>query len=389
LKLAATTMASQPLPPLDEKLERESSPGPVLAARRETERDETRKSLSTVAGAQIVIALGVVVAICYFAKLPLITIFAATLITFVLDPIVRLLERIRIPRAWGSAFAILLMLGLLYGMSYFFYARAIDFVQELPRISGKVRQSISKYQRDTQRLKQSTQQFVPETQDEKNAVHVKVQQEGGLTGIVKNSLGPVAEVLAAVSFIPFLIFFMLTWQEHARSATVKLFKPENRTTAYITIGKISEMMRSFIGGNFFVGLFMGAFSAVVFAFLKLDYFYFVGFISGFLSLVPYLGVILAILPPLALNMGHLHSGGIIVIVVTVLGLHLFAMNVLYPKFIGKRLQLNPLLVTLSLLVWGWIWGAMGLILAVPIMGAVKIICDHIDSLRPLGEWMGE
>ena len=198
-------MASQPLPPLDEKLERESSPGPVLAARRETERDETRKSLSTVAGAQIVIVLGVVVAICYFAKLPLITIFAATLITFVLDPIVRLLERIRIPRAWSSAFAILLMLGLLYGMSYFFYARAIDFVQELPRISGKVRQSISKYQRDTQRLKQSTQQFVPETQDEKNAVHVKVQQEGGLTGIVKNSLGPVAEVLAAVSFIPFLI----------------------------------------------------------------------------------------------------------------------------------------------------------------------------------------
>ena len=105
--------------------------------------------------------------------------------------------------------------------------------------------------------------------------------------------------------------------------------------------------------------------------------------------MPYLGVILAILPPLALGMGHLHSGGIIVIVVTVLGLHLFAMNVLYPKFIGKRLQLNPFLVTLSLLVWGWIWGAMGLILAVPIMGAVKIICDHIDSLRPLGEWMGE
>ena len=255
--------------------------------------------------------------------------------------------------------------------------------------SRQIRETIAKYQRDTQRLRQSTQQIVPETQDEKNAVKVKVQQESGFAGIVKNSLGPVAEVLAAVSFIPFLVFFMLTWQEHARSATVKLFKPENRTTAYITIGKISEMMRSFIAGNFVVGLFMGVFSTVVFAFLKLDYFYFVGFISGFLSLVPYLGVILAILPPLALGIGHLHSGGIIIIAVTVLGLHLFALNVLYPKFIGRRLQLNPLLVTLSLLIWGWIWGAMGLILAVPIMGAVKIICDHIDSLRPLGEWMGE
>src|SRR5499425_2083732 len=279
-------MAPTPLRPFDEDRAPESSPGPVLAIKREDERHETRKSLGTVAGAQIVIAIGVIIGVCYFAKPVLITIFSAVLITFVLDPFVRLLGRIRIPRAWGSAWAILLMLGVLYVLSYFFYARAIDFVQDVPRVSAKVRETIAKYQRDTLRLKQSTQQIVPETQDEKNAVKVKVQPESGFAGIVKNSLGPVAEVLAAVSFIPFLVFFMLTWQEHARSATVKLFKPENRTTAYITIGKISEMMRSFIAGNFVVGLFMGVFSTVVFAFLKLDYFYFVGFISGFLSLVP-------------------------------------------------------------------------------------------------------
>ena len=382
-------MASGPLPPFDEDREPESSPGPVLAVQREDERHENRKSLSTVAGAQIVIAIGVIIGVCYFAKPVLITIFSAVLITFVLDPFVRLVERIRIPRAWGAAIAILLMLAVLCGLSYFFYARAIDFVQEVPKVSGKIRQTIGKYQRDTQRIKQSTQQIVPETQDEKNAVKVKVEQDSGLVGIVKGSFGPVTEVLAAVSFIPFLVFFMLTWREHARTATVKLFKPENRTTAYVTMGKISEMMRSFIGGNFAVGLFIAIFSGVVFAFLHLPYFYFLGLISGFLSLVPYLGVILAILPPLALGLGHLHSTGIIIIAVTVLGLHLFAMNVLYPKLIGKRLQLNPLLVTLSLLIWGWIWGAMGLILAVPLMGAVKIVCDHIESLRPLGEWMGE
>ena len=65
------------------------------------------------------------------------------------------------------------------------------------------------------------------------------------------------------------------------------------------------------------------------------------------------------------------------------------MNVLYPKILGKRLQLNPLAVTLALLFWGWLWGAMGLILAVPITGACKIICDHIEPLRPYGAWMGE
>ena len=71
-----------------------------------------------------------------------------------------------------------------------------------------------------------------------------------------------------------------------------------------------------------------------------------------------------------------------------IGLHLVAMNVLYPKILGKRLQLNPLAVTLSLLFWGWLWGAMGLILAVPITGAMKIICDHIEACGRMGRGWG-
>ena len=77
------------------------------------------------------------------------------------------------------------------------------------------------------------------------------------------------------------------------------------------------------------------------------------------------------------------------IVLTVFGLHVFALNVLYPKLIGKRLQLNPLAVTISLLFWGWLWGAMGLILAVPITAAMKIIFDNVDVMRPYGAWLGE
>jgi predicted PurR-regulated permease PerM len=94
-------------------------------------------------------------------------------------------------------------------------------------------------------------------------------------------------------------------------------------------------------------------------------------------------------PPLAAGLGQLNSEQLLIIVITVLGLHLFALNVLYPKIIGKRLQLNPLAVTLALLFWGWLWGAMGLILAVPITAALKIIFDHVDGLRPWGAWLGE
>jgi len=73
----------------------------------------------------------------------------------------------------------------------------------------------------------------------------------------------------------------------------------------------------------------------------------------------------------------------------VVGLHLIALNLLYPRFLGKRLQLNPLAVTIGLLVWGGLWGAMGLVLALPITAAMRIVFAHVESLKPYGAWLGE
>jgi predicted PurR-regulated permease PerM len=208
-----------------------------------------------------------------------------------------------------------------------------------------------------------------------------------------DTLGPyasaVTETVLTLTFVPFLVYFMLSWQDHVRSASVMLFKMENRNTAYVMLGLIAAMIRSFIVGNFIIGLALSAGSVIVFGLLHLPYFYFFGVASGFLSLVPYMGVVLALVPPIIGGLGHVSSGEMLLLIVTVFGLHLTAMNVLYPKVLGKRLQLNPLAVTISLLFWGWLWGAMGLVLAVPIMGAAKIIFDHIDALRPYGTWLGE
>jgi predicted PurR-regulated permease PerM len=73
----------------------------------------------------------------------------------------------------------------------------------------------------------------------------------------------------------------------------------------------------------------------------------------------------------------------------VLGLHVLALNVLYPKILGRRLQLNPLAVTMALLIWASLWGGIGLLLAIPITAAMKIIFDHIEPLKPYGVWLGE
>jgi predicted PurR-regulated permease PerM len=376
------------MPPTLEQLTAEEAPDSRLAEK-EQEQKEARKLNATLragAIAQIIVGTTVVLAVCYVAKLVLITLLVSILLAFMLDPLVSLLERIRIPRAAGAFLAVLMLLAAMYGASYFLYNRAVDFAHELPKYSQKIRGLVSHFRQQTSAFEKTSQQMFPDDNGGKKPMSVTVENR---SGPVTENLGAVTEVALTLIFIPFLVYFMLSWQEHARTKSVQLFNPENRTTAYVTLGHISAMMKSFIAGNFAIGLFMSICSMVVFGFLGLPYFYFLGFISGFLSLMPYLGIPLAMLPPLAAGMGVVGDSGFIIIAGTVLGLHLLAMNVLYPKVLGSRLQLNPLVVTISLLIWGFIWGAMGLVLAVPIMAAVKIVCDHMPSLRAIGDWMGE
>jgi predicted PurR-regulated permease PerM len=210
-----------------------------------------------------------------------------------------------------------------------------------------------------------------------------------LSRLISEGSGTLGEVLLAISFIPFLVYFMLMWKDHAHASTVRLFPKEHRLMAHRTVGRISTMIRSFIVGNALVGLLSAVVSTVVFWRLGIPYFYFLGVISGFVSLIPYLGVFLALLPPLAAGTGVVNKTGVGIIMLTVIGLHLLSMHVLYPNMVGKRLRLNPLAVTLSLLFWAWIWGAMGLVLAVPLVGATKIVCDYVDPLRGLGAWLGD
>ncbi len=334
-----------------------------------------------------IIAIAVVLSICYVAKLVLITMFLSLLLAFVLVPVVEFFERLRVPHTVSALIAVLLVLALLYGLTYMSYAKGVAFLHELPRYTAKIRGHVMRFQQQAHEIQKTTAEVLPETPEERATV--RVTQQTNWTDTLTRGAGAVWEALLTVSFIPFLTYFMLTWQEHARAATVMLFKMENRNAAYVTLGRISKMIRSFIVGNLVIGVFMSVLSGIVFAIVGLPYFYFLGVISGFLSLVPYLGVPLAMVPPIVAGLGQLSGAGIAAIALTVLGLHLFAINVLYPKLIGRRLQLNPLVVTISLLIWGWIWGAMGLILAVPITAAMKIIFDHVENMRPYGTWLGE
>jgi predicted PurR-regulated permease PerM len=332
--------------------------------------------------ARNLIGIGAILALCYYGELVLVTMLVSVLVAFILAPVVEWLMLIPLPRGVAALIAVLVLLTLGVGTVYFSYNQAASFLNDLPKYTQTIREGISRVSSQAETL----EALNPGT-DDKNVM--KVQPTSTFSERVTRGFGSVSQIVLAVSFVPFLVYFMLTWQQHVRSATVMLFALENRHTAYVTLGLIGAMIRTFMVGNLLIGLFIGAVSTLIFGALQLPFFYFAGILSGFLSLVPYMGVLLALAPPVFVGLGHIDSGDLFFIVLTVFGLHLIALNVLYPKFLGNRLQLNPLAVTMSLLVWAWLWGAVGLVLAIPITAATKIIFDHVESLQPFGAWLGE
>jgi predicted PurR-regulated permease PerM len=335
----------------------------------------------------VILAAAAILSLIYVAKLILVVILTAVLMAFVLAPVVDGLANFRIPRQLGALLAVSLLLTVVGAVSYLSYARALDFMSQMPEYRTRVQRIVNDIRQRAEQFEKTTEDVLPPEPEEKNAVTVR--ERNGWSRFISDNMSTFSETLLAISFIPFLTYFMLSWQDHVRASSVMLFRMENRNTAYVTLGLIAAMIRSFIVGNFVIGLFLSAASMAAFGLMGLPYFYFLGVMSGFLSLIPYLGVMLALLPPVIVGLGYLTTTTFILTCCVVVGLHLFAMNVLYPMVLGKRLQLNPLAVTLSVLFWGWLWGAMGLMLAVPLTGALKIICDNIGRLRPYGAWMGE
>ena len=331
------------------------------------------------------LGIGLIVMFAYYGESVLAVLFFAILLSFMLSPAVQALEYVHVPRALAALISVVVLLAVVYGVTAASYNQALIFADNVPKYSQKIRSILQPFRQEAERI-EKTGEAVGDPQP---SDVVPVRQVTSWSDVLTHGAGTLTDILLAASFIPFLAYFLLTWQSHARSATVMLFPLHHRHTAFVTLGLIGKMLQSFIVGNLLIGLLISGASVALFGLLHVPFFYFVGFLSGFLSLIPYLGVVLAMIPPILVGLGQLETGDLVVVLFCVVGLHLFALNVLYPKLLGSRLRINPLAVTIALLFWGAVWGAIGLVLAIPITGAIKIVFDHVESMTPYADWLGE
>ena len=373
-----------------------------------------------------VIATGVVLALLYYLRVFFITSIIAVTIAFILEPFVALLMRARFPRALAAFVVCTIALALLYVIALGAYSQLAGIYGDLPKYGQRIGDIVDGIQQKVAGAEEETYRMVvPARQRELEQERLKAQQQAlakppkrsksqpppqpvpvaPVPGAIQEvrihqdnpSIGEfiaarwdsVYQILLMVSFVPFLVYFMLSWRDHINRSFLQFFHGEDRLIAARSLQGIAGMVRAFVVGNFLLGLLLAIISSMLFWFLRLPYPLLVGPLSGFLSLVPYVGLPLAMIPPLFAALAVNVVSVYVLVMVSVALMHLTALNLLYPKIVGSRVHLNPLVVTFSLMLWGFLWDAAGLLLAIPLTAGLKAVCDNVKGLRPIGKFLGD
>jgi predicted PurR-regulated permease PerM len=365
-----------------------------------------------------VVAAGVVIAILYYGRALFITSMVAVTIAFILEPFVVLLMRIRLPRGVASFLVCATALLGLWVIGMGAYAQLSGLYDEFPKYGQRIGDIVDSVRLRVQNAEDNAYRMVlparlrdlEERQRAQEAAARKRGRKGETAPVIPQSpaapeparpsgapvgefiyarLGSFSEILLMASFVPFLVYFMLSWRDHINRSFLQFFHGEGRLVAARSLAGIAEMVRAFVVGNFLLGLLLSVLSAVGFSLIRLPYPLLVGSLSGGLSLFLYVGLPLALLPPMfaALNQNQVQV--YVLAAAITAALHLIALNLLYPKVVGSRVHLNPLVVTFSLMFWGFLWGAAGLLLAIPLTAAIKAVCDNVKDLRAFGKFLGD
>jgi predicted PurR-regulated permease PerM len=374
----------------------------------------------------LVLSAAALIALLYFGRAFCITLVIAVIIAFILDPFVGLVMRLRFPRGLASFVVCTLALVLVYLVGLGLYAELSGLSDELPVYSQRANTIVDniadridqmeqnaykllvpkrmqekdkdKAQAQAQQIetkkKRRQQPVIPPPPDAAATPQVQevriIQERPSLVRYVYSYVTSFYNVLLMISFVPFLVYFMLSWRDHFRKSFLTLFEGPDRSVAGKSWNSIADMARAYVFGNFLLGLLVSLASCISFWSWHLPYWLLVGFMSGFLSLVPYVGLPLAMIPPVFAALAvYATLSPFLLIIGTVAFFHLLALNLLYPQIVGARVHLNPLAVTIALMFWGTIWGGIGLVLAIPITAAAKAVFDNIDTLQPYGKMLGD
>ena len=321
----------------------------------------------------------------YFMRSIILPIVLALLLSYLLRPIVRGLAKLKIPLAVSAA---VILIGLLVLVGYGISALAtptVAWLQKAPAGLAELQHKLRPVKKSVAQVTQATSEIekLATTNVEAKAVEVKRHP------ITETFVTRTPEFIASAVFLVILLYFLLVYDQVFIAKLVKLLPTLSDKKTAVGIAQdiesqVSRYLFTITAINACLGLAVGT----VVGLLGLRNPLMWGVMVALLNFVPYLGALTGII---CMTIGAVLSfdslGYALIFPAVYLAFGTLEGSFITPWIMGRSLTLNPVIILLSLTFWGWMWGIVGILLAVPILAAFKIFCAHIKPMEPLAEFL--
>jgi predicted PurR-regulated permease PerM len=325
----------------------------------------------------------------YFARDFLLPVVIALLLDLLFSPVVRSFTRIGIGAPLGAAIVVVGLLALVSFGAYELSTPVERWVTEAPVTLARAEARIKKLTKPLERVRRTAEQVETATSSATPPKATEVVLRG--PGLVARVFGTTQRFVAGSLEVLILLYFLLAAGDLFLQKLVKVLPHLGNKRAAVQIARKAESsISTYLITALAVNVGEGIVVAIVLYFLGMPNPALWGAVVALLEFVPYLGAVTIIL---VLSVAALTAFDSVthalLIPAAFLAINLLQANLVSPLLYSRRLTLNPVALFVGLAFWWWIWGIPGAFVAVPLMATFKIFCDHIESLAPIGEFLGQ
>ena len=337
---------------------------------------DTRKIGVVLLGIIVLFVIGVVFKAAEIVLVPLII---AGLLYFVFAPVVNFLEQIRIPRAISIIIVVLILLGFFYFIGFLVQTGIHSFIKVYPRFQVRLALLI----RDAQSLLNTpfgdARGIVPD-----------INWMMTLRTTLLSLSGSFLKFAGGVGIILVFLIFLLLERPYFQSKLINAFDDTTRRKVGEILDHINIQVGRYLAVKLFISVITGLEVYLALLFLHIDFPILWGVVAVLVNFIPNLGALFVIVVTTLMSLVQFYPAfDLPIVTFVVMSLIQVVMgNFIDPRLLGSRLNLSPFIILVSLIFWGWLWGIVGAFLSVPITVVIKIICDNVPYLRPIGIFMG-
>ena len=351
----------------------------------------------------VIAVLGVVFML-RWASAVFIPVMLGLVFSYALSPLVNRMARWRIPRGVAAGVLIVGILGGFVGTAYSLSDDASALVSSLPDATKKLRRALQPPGPKQPSAIETVQKAATELQEAAEASGGSSAAPRGVTRVqIERPKFNVQDYLwsggiGVVTFIGqtivicLITFFLVASGDSFRRKLVKMSGPTiaKRKITVQVLDEINAQIQRYLLVQVFTSALVGVATGLVFMMLKLEHAAVWGVVAAVLNLIPYVGSIAVTLAASLVAFlqfgtidGALAVGGSSLIIQSIEG------YLVTPWLTSRASRMSPVVVFVGVLAWGWLWGVWGLLLGIPILMAVKAVCDRVDDLKPFGELLGD